>query len=421
MQQSDRKEQWQRIQQQLSYTFRTSRFYQRVFQELSVQVDCITSYEEYSKLPITTKEQLQQYNEDFISIPPEQIIDHVTTSGTLGEPVSFYLNEYDLERLAENESRSFELAGITRQDKVLITTTLDRRFMAGMAYFLGLRKLGAGAIRTGGGLPGLQWESIFRFKPKYIIAVPSFLLKLIQYAEENQIDYQNSSIRSAICIGEPLRTSNFELNSLGQKISSLWDIELFSTYASTEMATAFTECNKHQGNHVPEDLIFTEVLDQDGNHVAEGEIGELIVTPLNVQSMPLIRFATGDMLTYTDTACKCGRKGRRLGPVIGRKQQKIKLKGTSLYPQHIIEILNRFNGLQNFIIEVSVDKNGVDRLKILIPESFREIESLKEHLKAFLNVLPEIRLEDSKTLQYLKFPANSRKPKIFYDLIKLTT
>ncbi len=416
MQQSDRKEQWQRIQQQLSYTFRTSRFYQRVFQELSVQVDCITSYEEYSKLPITTKEQLQQYNEDFISIPPEQIIDHVTTSGTLGEPVSFYLNEYDLERLAENESRSFELAGITRQDKVLITTTLDRRFMAGMAYFLGLRKLGAGAIRTGGGLPGLQWESIFRFKPKYIIAVPSFLLKLIQYAEENQIDYQNSSIRSAICIGEPLRTSNFELNSLGQKISSLWDIELFSTYASTEMATAFTECNKHQGNHVPEDLIFTEVLDQDGNHVAEGEIGELIVTPLNVQSMPLIRFATGDMLTYTDTACKCGRKGRRLGPVIGRKQQKIKLKGTSLYPQHIIEILNRFNGLQNFIIEVSVDKNGVDRLKILIPESFREIESLKEHLKAFLNVLPEIRLEDSKTLQYLKFPANSRKPKIFYDL-----
>lgn len=416
MQQSDRKEQWQRIQQQLSYTFRTSRFYQRVFQELSVQVDCITSYEEYSKLPITTKEQLQQYNEDFISIPPEQIIDHVTTSGTLGEPVSFYLNEYDLERLAENESRSFELAGITRQDKVLITTTLDRRFMAGMAYFLGLRKLGAGAIRTGGGLPGLQWESIFRFKPKYIIAVPSFLLKLIQYAEENQIDYQSSSIRSAICIGEPLRTSNFELNSLGQKISSLWDIELFSTYASTEMATAFTECNKHQGNHVPEDLIFTEVLDQDGNHVAEGEIGELIVTPLNVQSMPLIRFATGDMLTYTDTACKCGRKGRRLGPVIGRKQQKIKLKGTSLYPQHIIEILNRFNGLQNFIIEVSVDKNGVDRLKILIPESFREIESLKEHLKAFLNVLPEIRLEDSKTLQYLKFPANSRKPKIFYDL-----
>lgn len=416
MQQSDRKEQWQRIQQQLSYTFRTSRFYQRVFQEHSVQVDCITSYEDYSKLPITTKEQLQQYNEDFISIPQEQIIDHVTTSGTLGEPVSFYLNEYDLERLAENESRSFELAGITRQDKVLITTTLDRRFMAGMAYFLGLRKLGAGAIRTGGGLPGLQWESIFRFKPRYIIAVPSFLLKLIQYAEENQIDYQNSSIRSAICIGEPLRTSNFELNSLGQKISSLWDIELFSTYASTEMATAFTECYKHQGNHVPEDLIFTEVLDQDGNHVAEGEIGELIVTPLNVQSMPLIRFATGDMLTYTDTACKCGRKGRRLGPVIGRKQQKIKLKGTSLYPQHIIEILNRFNGLQNFIIEVSLDKNGLDRLKILIPESFREIESLKEHLKAFLNVLPEIRLEDSKTLQDLKFPANSRKPKIFYDL-----
>jgi len=416
VQQSDQKEQLQKIQNQLSYTSSTSKFYQGVFQQNSIQIDSISSYEEFSKLPITTKEQLQQYNEDFIAIPKEDIIDHVTTSGTLGEPVSFYLNEHDLDRLAENESRSFKLAGITKQDKVLITTTLDRRFMAGMAYFLGLRKLGAGAIRTGGGLPGLQWESIFRFKPKYIIAVPSFLLKLIQYAEENQIDYRNSSIQSAICIGEPLRTSNFELNSLGQRISSLWDIELFSTYASTEMATAFTECNQHQGNHVPEDLIFTEILDEDGNHVAEGEIGELVVTPLNVQSMPLIRFATGDMLTYTDTLCECGRKGKRLGPVIGRKQQKIKLKGTSLYPHHIIEILNRFNGLHNFIIEVSLDENAGDRLKILIPDSFREIESLKEHLKAFLNVLPEIGFEDSKTLQQLKFPANSRKPKIFYDL-----
>ncbi|MFV8282146.1 phenylacetate--CoA ligase family protein [Christiangramia marina] len=416
MQESDQKTQWQKIQQQLSYTFRTSKFYQDVLQQNSIQVDNIISYEEFSKLPITTKEQLQQYNEDFISIPQQDIIDHVTTSGTLGEPVSFYLNEYDLERLAENESRSFKLAGITKHDKVLITTTLDRRFMAGMAYFLGLRKLGAGAIRTGGGLPGLQWESIFRFKPKYIIAVPSFLLKLIQYAEENQIDYRNSSIQSAICIGEPLRTSNFELNSLGQRISSLWDIELFSTYASTEMATAFTECNQHQGNHVQEDLIYTEILDQDGKHVADGEIGELVVTPLNVQSMPLIRFATGDILTYTDTPCNCGRKGRRLGPVIGRKQQKIKLKGTSLYPQHIIEILNRFNELENFIIEVSLNEIGGDQLKILIPESFREIESLKEHLKAFLNVLPEISFEDSKTLQQLKFPASSRKPKIFYDL-----
>jgi len=416
VQESDQKTQWQKIQQQLSYTFRTSKFYQEAWQQNSIQVDNILSYEEFSKLPITTKEQLQQYNEDFISIPQEDIIDHVTTSGTLGEPVSFYLNEHDLDRLAENESRSFKLAGITNHDKVLITTTLDRRFMAGMAYFLGLRKLGAGAIRTGGGLPGLQWESIFRFKPKYIIAVPSFLLKLIQYAEENHIDYRKSSIQSAICIGEPLRTSNFELNSLGHRISSLWDIELISTYASTEMATAFTECNQHQGNHVQEDLIYTEILDQDGNHVADGEIGELVVTPLNVQSIPLIRFATGDMLTYTDAPCECGRKGRRLGPVIGRKQQKIKLKGTSLYPQHIIEILNRFNELENFIIEVSLDEIGGDRLKILIPESFREIEGLKEHLKAFLNVLPEIGFKDSKTLQQLKFPVNSRKPKIFYDL-----
>ncbi|WP_245566940.1 phenylacetate--CoA ligase family protein [Christiangramia portivictoriae] len=416
MQKKDQSMHWQELQQQLKYALENSRFYQDVFKKQALYLEAMSSYKDFRKIPVTTKEQLQQQNCDFIAVPQEEIIDHVTTSGTLGKPVSFYLNEHDLNRLAMNEAASFKLAGITKLDKVLITTTLDRRFMAGMAYFLGLRKLGAGAIRTGGGLPALQWESVFRFKPTYIIAVPSFLLKLIQYAQENGIDYQNCSIQAAICIGEPLRTSDFKLNSLGKKISSLWDIKLFSTYASTEMATAFTECEHHQGNHVQEDLIYTEILDQDGNHVAEGEVGELVVTPLKVKTMPLIRFATGDMLTYTDQTCACGRNGRRLGSVIGRRQQKIKLKGVSLYPQHIIEILNEFNGLQNFIIEVSLDQIGGDTLQILIPESFSELDVLKKHLKAGLNVTPEIISKDSKELQQLKFPAGSRKPKIFYDL-----
>lgn len=409
--------QWSFLQQQIQYAAKHSVFYKQELDRTELDVDLISGdYNQFTKIPITSKEQLQQYHEQFLAVPQDTIIDHVTTSGTLGKPVSVFLNDHDLERLAENESRSFKLAGIASKDKVLITTTLDRRFMAGMAYFLGLRKLGAGAIRTGGGLPGLQWDSILRFKPEYMIAVPSFLLKLIEYAKQNKIDYKNSSIRTVICIGEPIRNANYQLNSLGKKITSQWNLQLYSTYASTEMATAFTECSEHRGNHVPEDLIYTEVLDLKGNHVPEGEIGELVVTPLGVQTMPLLRYATGDMLTYTDTPCSCGRPGRRLGPVQGRKQQKIKLKGTSLYPQHIMEILNILDHLDMYVVQAFKDELGGDRIKIIIPDNYSDLSTMQEYLKSSLHVLPQIELVAIEELEKIRMPKHSRKPIIFQDL-----
>jgi len=409
-------EQWSLFKMQLEYISENSPYYKWLFKEKSISVEEIKSFDDLQKLPITSKEDLQQYNLEFIAVPEDDIIDFVTTSGTLGSPVNFALNDADLDRLAENEYRSFQLAGLKKSDKVQITTTLDRRFMAGMAYFLGLRKLGAGIIRTGSGLPQLQWESIERFKPNYLVAVPSFLLKMIEYAEENNIDFENSSITGAICIGEPLRDQEFNLNALGKKISDLWNIELFSTYASTEMATAFTECMEHQGNHVPTDLIHTEVLNENGKQVKPGEIGELVVTPLGTQTIPLLRFATGDMLTYYESNCACGRNTPRLSSVIGRKQQKIKLKGTSLYPQHIIEVLNSYGKIESFVIEARLDDIGNDHLQILVPNSFKEIENLKDYFRSRLNVSPEIKLLGIEEIKQLKLPKGSRKPQIFRDL-----
>ena len=410
-----RTSQWELFRKQLDYLVANSPYYKKLFEEESIQINGIQSFEDVYKLPVTSKEDLQRFNRDFIAIPEEQIIDYVTTSGTLGSPVNFALNDSDLDRLAENEYRSFKLAGLKKSDKVQITTTLDRRFMAGLAYFLGLRKLGAGIIRTGSGLPELQWESIERFQPNYLVAVPSFLLKMIRYAEENNIDYKNSSIKAAICIGEPLRDQEFQLNALGEKITKLWGIELFSTYASTEMSTAFTECPEHKGNHVPEDLIYTEILDENGKHVNPGEIGELVVTPLGTQTMPLLKFATGDMMTYYESACACGNKGYRLGPVIGRKQQKIKLKGTSLYPQHIIEALLEYGKLQTFVIEASHDEFSNDQVLVVVPDSFTSISELKEFFRSRLQVTPEIKLLATEEIEKLKFPKNSRKPQIFRD------
>lgn len=408
--------QWQLLKQQLAYAAANSPYYSELFEKLDIKVEKISNFNDFSRIPITTKEDLQLRNSDFISIPQDEIIDYVTTSGTLGSPVNFALNEADLERLAQNEYKSFKQVGVTRQDKVQITTTLDRRFMAGMAYFLGLRKLGGGIIRTGSGSPELQWESIQRFQPNYLVAVPSFLLKMIRYAEENNIDYKNSSVKAAICIGEPLRDHQFQLNALGKKITESWDIELFSTYASTEMSTAFTECKAHKGNHVFPDLIYPEVIKENGEPAKAGETGELVVTPLGTQTMPLLRFATGDIVTYLGSSCDCGRNTPRLGAVIGRKQQKIKLKGTSLYPQHIIEVMNAFGRIDSFVIEAAHDELGNDLLKIYIPDSFSQMEELREFFKSRINVTPQLELIERKEIEKLKFPKSSRKPQIFRDL-----
>ena len=409
--------QWLQLEKQLEYLQKKSRFYQEVFKKNKIELSKISSYEEFQRIPITTKENLQQFNEDFLCVPENEIIDFVTTSGTLGKPVSLALNEADLQRLATNEMESFRIVGVQKEDVVQITTTLDRRFMAGMAYFLGLRKLGSGIVRTGSGLPQLQWDSIARFKPKYLVAVPSFLLKMIEYAGTNHIDFKNSSVQAAICIGEPIRNKDFKLNSLGSKIRKLWDIELFSTYASTEMATAYTECEAHLGNHVQQELIFTEILDEAGNPVKPGETGELVITTLQAETMPLLRFATGDMVSYSDEPCKCGRNTLRLSAVIGRKKQMIKFKGTSLYPQHIIEVLNDFKGISAFVIEANSNEFGTDEVVVKIPDSLNpeNVILLKEHFKSKLQVTPCVEQVSLKVIENLKFQEGSRKPVVFID------
>ena len=402
----------------LSYLKSHSTFYQRLFKTHHIDITRINSLEDLAKIPTTTKDDLQQHNDDFICVPKNKIIDYVTTSGTLGEPVIFALTDKDLERLAYNEAISFACAGITKDDTIQLMTTIDRRFMAGLAYFLGARKLGAGVIRVGNGIPELQWDSILKFKPTYIIAVPSFLLKLIEYAKQHHIDLNSSGIKGAICIGEPLRNQDFSLNTLSKNIKKDWNIKLFSTYASTEMNTAFTECEEQQGGHHHPELIITEILNDKGQPVADGEAGELTITTLGVEGMPLLRFKTGDIVKVHSDLCHCGRSTNRLGPVIGRKKQMIKYKGTTLYPPAMHNILNDFSKVENYVIELSHNAIGTDEICIIIATtepSESLIQNIKDHFRAKLRVLPKIEFRDIKEIQKLQFPKMSRKPMIVID------
>jgi len=142
-----------RLTETLVYLQAHSRFYQQMFKEHSIDITRIKKIEDLQQIPVTTKTDLQLHNSEFICVDPDDIIDYVTTSGTLGDPVTFVLTSKDLDRLAYNEYLSFNTAGCSRHDILQLMTTIDRRFMAGLAYYLGARELGMGVARVGNGIP----------------------------------------------------------------------------------------------------------------------------------------------------------------------------------------------------------------------------------------------------------------------------
>lgn len=413
-----KKYQEKRLQEAITYLAAHSPFYQRLFAENKIDAQRIRTMEDLRVVPFTVKKDLQLFNDDFYCVPKDRIVDYITTSGTLSTPVTFAMTDKDLDRLAYNEELSFSCGGVKKGDVLQLMTTLDKRFMAGLAYFLGIRRLGAGIIRVGNGIPELQWDTIQRIKPDSIICVPSFILRIIEYAEKNGIDYRNSSVRRAYCIGENLREQDFSLNLLSQQIKEKWDLELYSTYASTEMATTFCECPQGCGGHHHPELIICELVDDEGNNVPEGEAGELTITTLGVEGMPLLRFRTGDMARFHYEPCACGRTTMRISPILGRKNHMIKYKGTTLYPPSINDVLDHSAYVEMYQIVLSDSSIGTDNVTVRISltpmareqEEDEIVKLLKDSFRAKIRVAPDIEVMPSDELRPFVFPQISRKP-----------
>jgi phenylacetate-CoA ligase len=408
----------EKLRELLPFLSKNSPFYSSLFRRNRIDADKIRGIDDLVNIPVTGKSDLQEHNDDFLCVPPGKIVDYITTSGTLGDPVTFSMTDKDLDRLAYNEAISFVCSGGSSEDIYQLMITLDRRFMAGLAYFLGIRMLGAGIVRVGNGIPELQWDTIRRIKPNAIVAVPSFILKVIEYAEQHNIDYRSSSLQKAICIGEPLRNPDFSLNTLGRKILEKWPLKLYSTYASTEMATSFAECSEGIGGHHHPELIIVEFLDDSDKPVKEGELGEVTVTTLGVEGMPLLRFRTGDVCAHYMEPCLCGRNTMRLGPVVGRKSQMIKYKGTTLYPPALYDILDNIDFISGYIVEVYTNEIGTEEILIHVatrePAEERE-KDIKDHFRAKLRVAPLINFKSPEEINRIQFPESGRKSLKFID------
>ena len=410
--------QQENLQQLLIYLNRYSPFYKKLFAEHNINISTIKTLEDLSLLPFTTKEDLQKNNDDFLCVDKRDVIEYASTSGTLGSPVFIALTESDLQRLAYNEYNSFITADGSADDVYQLMLTLDRQFMAGIAYYMGIRTMGGGLIRLGPGVPALQWETIQRQKPTVIVAVPSFILKLIQYAKEYNIDINKTSVTKAVCIGENIRNADLSLNILGKKITDAWNIQLYSTYASTEMQTAFTECSAGKGGHLNAELLIVEVLDDNNKQVAANVPGEVTITTLGVEGMPLLRYKTGDVCMYFEDECSCGRNTIRLSPIIGRKQQMIKFKGTTIYPSSLFDLLNEINEVNDYVVEVSTNDVGLDEILLYIFASNANAENdyrIRSYLQARLRVSPLVKYVSEDEIKKMQINEASRKIIKFID------
>ena len=378
----------------------------------------ISALTDLQKIPCTSKDEVNEQNKDFIAVSKNAILKTVTTSGTLGAPTQVPLSQNDLNRLAHNEYLALQIAGITADNNVQLATSLDAQFMATLAYELGLKKIGAGVVKTGTEKPSIQWKSLFDNKIDVIIIVPSFFLKLLSFAKVQGFDISTSKLKKAVCIGEPIRNQDYSLNVLGQKIQTLFPtIALHSTYASTEMATAFTECKKQNGGHQLRELIYTEILDENEQPVKNGDYGELTITTLQNEAFPLIRFKTGDIVKLETSPCLCGRTSPRISPVLGRKSQQMKLKGTTVYPQVVFDACAALSDINEYQLVVSKNELGLDELTIYLSLSQPATRDFIEaHFKSKLKVTPRIEIVSTEVMKQKQWKHGVRKPIKFLDL-----
>ncbi len=399
----------------LRYAAERSPFYRELWRAAGLSASDLAP-DRLALLPTTCKRDLERQNDDFLAVPPRDVADIVMSSGTTGLPTRVAYTEGDLDRLSYNEWLSFEACGVTADDTTLLTCTLDRCFIAGLAYYLGMRRLGAASIRNGHGTIESHLEVIRRMRPSFLVGVPSFLRRLGLFLDAQGYPAAGAGVRGLVCIGEPLRDRSMRQVPLGADLERIWGAPAYSTYASSETVSSFCECTAQQGGHLHPELAVVEIVDQAGRAVAEGEVGEVVVTPLQVEGMPLVRFRTGDTSFLMTGPCPCGRRTPRLGPILGRLKQMMKVRGTTLYPPAVFAILDGTPGIEEYWVEVSEAGELSDELRVHCAVSGRLDEAeIGRRLQAGLRVSPEVVIEPLESVREVVYPASLRKPVRFLD------
>jgi phenylacetate-CoA ligase len=398
----------------LRHIFANSPYYRDRLNGIDIDsfgLDCL------SQLPLTDKSDFSKNNNQFQAVSNKYVADMSFSSGTTGQPTKFVYTQNDLDRLAYNEEQAFRGCGFTDEDIVLLTCTMDRCFIAGLAYFSGPKALGATMIRNGQSTLASHAEIIKRVSPTAVVGVPSFLLKLGNYITSQGFNLADHSIKRMVCIGEPLRDRDLNFLAVGRELERIWGAKVYSTYAATETITAFCECQYQQGGHYSADLGIVEIVDDAGKNVSQGEIGEVVVTPLQMEGMPMIRYKTGDISFIAGTSCSCGRNTGRLGPILGRRKQMMKIRGTSIYPQSVQAVLDGLPQVKEYYLRVCNNESYSEQLTVYVSLDGDPLagSDVLQVLQARLRFKPEFVVVSIEEIRKVVYNPESRKPIRFID------
>lgn len=315
-----------------------STFYAKKFDDITISA--ITTWEEFEQLPFTEKSDLRDaYPLGLMAVPEEDIVRIHSSSGTTGTPIIIPYTKQDVADWALMFARCYEMAGVTKLDRVHITPGYGL-WTAGIGFQAGAELLGAMTIPMGPGNTDKQIQMMIDLKSTVLTATSSYALLLAEEIERR-------GVKDKIYLKRALIGSERWGKKMRQRIAQELGVKLFDIYGLTEIygPGIAISCEQECGMHYWDDYVYFEIIDpRTGEHVPDGEIGELVITTLRKQGAPLIRYRTHDLTRFIPGDCACGSRYPRIDTVLGRTDDMVKVKGVNIFPGQIDEILREVDG-----------------------------------------------------------------------------
>ena len=398
--------QLKRLQKIVKKAYENVPYYTKHFDDAGIKPDDIKTLKDIEKLPYTTKNDLREaYPFGMFAVPRKEIIEVHTSSGTTGKPTVSGYTRGDLEIWSECMARGLTMVGVTDED-VIQNTHGYGLFTGGFGVHYGAQKIGATVIPISTGQSKRQMEIMQDFGTTVLIVTPSYGLYLAEEFADDEINMEKLNLK-AIGFGAEGWTQEMR-----EKIEEKFKAPAYNIYGLTEIMGPGIglECQQQEGLHIFEDHFYPEVIDpQTLQTLSDGEKGELVLTTLTREGMPLIRFRTKDITTLRRGTCKCGRTLVKMDRITGRSDDMLKIRGVSIFPSQIEKALLKIDGLEPHYQIIVTRPGQLDELEIQVeasPELFsdevRELvgitKKIEEHVHSEIGLRVNVTLVEPRTL-----------------------
>jgi phenylacetate-CoA ligase len=359
-------------------------FYQDKFAKLKVKPDAIKSLEDVRRLPFITGADLRAiYPDGMLAVDKTEPVRLHTSSGTTGKPKAIFFSRADVNNAAELIARSLVSTGITSRD-VFQNMMSYGLFTGGLVMHYGAEKVGCLVIPSGPGTSERQLMLMQDFKVTAVHILPSYALYFANFLEQKGINPRKDlTLRKAFVGAEP------HTEETRRRIEQAFNLDVYNSYGLTEMngpGVAF-ECEQKAGMHLWEDNFILEVVNpKTGEPLPDGETGELVLTTLKREAMPVLRYRTRDITSVIPEPCACGRTHRRIARITGRSDDMLIIRGVNIFPQQIERVLMSMPQVgRNYVILIE----GLDDLTVKVELAATGFDGQVEHLAALQNQLVE--------------------------------